>query len=70
MPGNISKIDCYKTQIPWSWRAAHHCHSIGGQQLLGCHGGEVGNVGHSVDEGHQGDGNVDGSRQVPKTRYD
>lgn len=46
-------------------RAAHHCHSVGGQQLLGGHGGEVGNVGQSVDKGHQWDGNVDGTGQVP-----
>lgn len=48
------------------FKAAHHCHSVGGQQLLRGHGGEVGNVGHRVDKRHQWDGNVDGTGQVPK----
>ena len=40
----------------------HHRHGIGGQQLLGGHGGEVGDVGEGVHEGHQGDGDEDGTR--------
>lgn len=47
-------------------KAAHHCDSIGGQQLLRRHGGEVGDVGQGVDQGHQWDGNVDGTRKVPR----
>lgn len=46
------------------WSTAHHCHSIGGQQLFWGHGGEVGNVGQGIDQGYEGDGYVDGSRQV------
>lgn len=47
-------------------RAAHHRYSIGGQQLLWGHGGEVGDVRQGVDEGHQWDRNVDGARKVPR----
>lgn len=45
--------------------ASHHCYSVGGEQLLWSHGGEVGDVGHGVHQGHQWDGDVDGKRQVP-----
>ena len=40
----------------------HHGHGIGGQQLLGGHGSEVGDVGEGVHKGHQGDGDEDGTR--------
>ena len=43
----------------------HHGHCVGGQQLLGGHGGEVGDVGQCVDQRHQRDGDVDGPGQVP-----
>lgn len=43
----------------------HHRHSVGGQKLLGGHGRDVGYVGEDVDEGHQGNGDKNGSRQVP-----
>lgn len=47
------------------FKATHHGNGIGGQQLLGSHGRDVGNVGEDVDEGHQGDGDEDGARKVP-----
>lgn len=47
-------------------RAAHHRYGIGGQQLLWGHGGEVGDVRQGVDQGHQWDRNVDGTRKVPR----
>lgn len=40
----------------------HHSHRIGGEQLLGGHGCEVGDVGEGVHEGHQWDGDEDGAR--------
>lgn len=43
----------------------HHSHSIRLQQLLRGHGGEVGNVGESIDERHKGDGDVDCTWKVP-----
>lgn len=43
----------------------HHGNGVGGQQLLGTHGRDVGDVGEDVDEGHQGDGDEDGPRKVP-----
>lgn len=43
----------------------HYSHSIGWQQLLGRHGGEVRNVGERVHKGHQWNGDVDGTRQIP-----
>ena len=43
----------------------HHGHGVGGQQLLGTHGGDVGDVSKHVDEGDQGDGDEDGPGQVP-----
>lgn len=46
-------------------KRAHHCDGVGGQQLLRGHGGEVGDVGQGVDQGHQGDGDVDGPGKVP-----
>lgn len=46
----------------------HHGHCVGGQQLLGGHGSEVGNIGERVHEGDQRDGNEDGARQVSGDR--
>ena len=46
----------------------NHGHGIGGQQLLGRHGGEVGDVGEGVDQRDQRDGDVDGPGQVPVRR--
>lgn len=46
-------------------KAAHHCYSVGVQQLLRGHRGEVGDVGQGVDEGHQWDRDVDGPGKVP-----
>lgn len=46
-------------------RATHHSDGVGGQQLLGTHGRDVGDVGEDVDEGHQGDGDEDGARKIP-----
>lgn len=40
----------------------HHGHCVGGQQLLGRHGSEVGDVGEGVHEGDQWNGDEDGSR--------
>lgn len=40
----------------------YHGHCIGGQQLLGRHGSEVGDIGECVHKGDQWDGNEDGSR--------
>lgn len=47
------------------FKATHHGNGVGGQQLLGTHGCDVGDVGEDVDEGHQGDGDEDGARKVP-----
>lgn len=47
------------------FEATHHGNGVGGQQLLGSHGRDVGDVGEDVDEGHQGDGDEDGARKVP-----
>lgn len=45
--------------------ATHHGNSIGGEQLRGTHGRDVGDVGEDVNEGHKGDGDEDGARKVP-----
>lgn len=44
---------------------SHHCHSIGGQQLLWAHGRDVGHVGKHVNKGDHRDGDEDGAWQVP-----
>lgn len=46
----------------------HHGNGIGGKQLLGAHGGDVGYVGEDVNEGHEGDGDEDGTWKVPKNK--
>lgn len=46
-------------------RPTHHGNSIGGKKLLGTHGCDVGDVGKDVNEGHEGDGDEDGTRKVP-----
>lgn len=43
----------------------HHGNGIGGQQLLRTHGRDIGDVGEDIDEGHQGDGDEDGTWEVP-----
>lgn len=43
----------------------HHGDSVGRQQLLGGHGGEVGDVGKSVHQRDQRNGDVNCTRQVP-----
>lgn len=40
---------------------SHHCHSIGGQQLLWAHGRDVGHVGKHVNKGDHRDGDEDGA---------
>lgn len=40
----------------------HHGHRVRGQQLLGGHGSEVGDVGEGVHKSHQRDGDEDGAR--------
>lgn len=47
----------------------HHSDSIRLQQLLRGHGGEVCNVGESIDERHQGDGNVNCTWKIPKKTH-
>ena len=46
-------------------RATHHGNGVGGEQLLGTHGRDVGDVGEDVHEGDEGDGDEDGTREVP-----
>ena len=46
-------------------RFTHHGNGVGGQQLLGTHGRDVGDIGKDVDKGHQGDGDENGARKVP-----
>ena len=53
-----------KSAVEWSWRT-HHSNSIGGKQLLGAHGCDIGNVGEDIDEGHKGDGDENGTWKVP-----
>lgn len=48
----------------------HDSHSIGSQQLLRGHGGEVGDVGERVNTGHQWNGDVNGTREVPDEAID
>lgn len=45
--------------------ATHHSNSVGGKQLLGTHGGDVGDVGKDVNKSHKGDRDEDGTRKVP-----
>lgn len=45
--------------------ATHHGNGIWGQQLLGTHGCDVGDIGKDVNEGHEGDGDEDGAGEVP-----
>lgn len=44
------------------WDPTHHGHRVRGQQLLGGHGSEVGDVGEGVHKGHQRDGDDNGTR--------
>lgn len=46
-------------------RATHHGNGIRGEQLLGTHGRDVGDVCEDVHEGDEGDGDEDGTREVP-----
>ena len=46
-------------------RATHHGNGVRGEQLLGTHGRDVGDVGEDVHEGDEGDGDKDGTRKVP-----
>lgn len=46
--------------------ATHYSNSVGGQQLLRTHGGDVSDVGKHVHERHQGDGDEDGTRKIPR----
>lgn len=44
---------------------SHHCHSIGGQQLLWAHGCDVGHVGKHVNKCDHGDRNEDCTWEIP-----
>lgn len=46
-------------------RDTHHGNGVRGEQLLGTHGRDVGDVGKDVHEGHKGNGDEDGPRKVP-----
>lgn len=59
---------CFTGDKDKAWmrsEVTHHSHSIRIQQLLRGHGGEVCNVGESIDKRHQGNGNVNCSWKVP-----
>lgn len=45
---------------------SHHCHGVGGQQLLWTHGCGIGHVGKHINKGDQRDGDEDRTRQIPK----
>lgn len=53
------------TSLCVTLRATHHGNGVWGQQLLGAHGRDVGDVGKDVNEGHEGDGDEDGTGKVP-----
>lgn len=45
---------------------SYHSNSWRRQQVSRAHHSEVGNVDHHVADGHQGDPNDDGQRQIPE----
>lgn len=46
-------------------QCTNYGHSIGGQQLIRRHGGEVGDIGERVYKGHQRNGDVNCTWKVP-----
>lgn len=49
--------------------ATHHSNGIWGEQLLRTHGRDIGDVGEDVNEGHERNGDEDGTRKVPVRRH-
>lgn len=61
--GTLRASTPFRSRIDADRRTAtHDGHGVGREQLLGRHGGEVGDVGERVHEGDQRDGDVDGTR--------
>lgn len=46
-------------------KVTHHGNGVWGKQLLGTHGRDVGDVGEDVNESDEGDGDEDGTGEVP-----
>lgn len=69
-PANVSRG---RQRLEWASAEAqaglrprtHHGNGVWGEQLLGTHGCDVGDVGKDVNEGHKGDGDEDGTGKVP-----
>lgn len=63
--GQVRHLTRLEQVIRAGSEVTHHGDGVGRQQLLGGHGGEVGDVGESVHQRDQRNGDVNCTRQVP-----